>query len=282
MKNILLPTDFSENSWNAIKYAIRFFENQNCNFYLLHIKSINATDYNDAPLILDRNEVDTLYLRPIKQDLQTLLKRIKKLESSKKSHHFYTIIENTYFTSGIRKTIDEKEIDFIVMGTKGATGLSKIILGSNTADVVTKVKCNTLVIPEHAKFTEPSKIAFPTDFSLSHNLHVLKPIVKILNRFKTSLHILHINKSKTNINTQQSQNKELLEEYFNQYHFSFHDLTNINVEDAIENFIENNTINMVCMVAKNLNYFQQILFHSKVENITYHTRIPFLVLHEKN
>lgn len=282
MKNILLPTDFSENSWNAIIYAIQFFENENCNFYLLHIKSINRTDYNDAPLVLNKNDVDVLYSKPIKEDLHKLLKRITKLASTQKSHHFYTVIENTYFIDGIRKTIDEKQIDYIVMGTKGASGFEKIILGSNTADVVTKVKCNTMVIPENARFTTPTEIAFPTDFSLSHNLQVLEPIIEIIDRFKASLRILHINKNKTDLNDQQNKNKELLEEYFNQHLYSFHYLTNRKVEDAIESFTESSAINMVCMVAKNLNYFQQILFHSKVENITYHTDIPFLVLHEKN
>ena len=37
---------------------------------------------------------------------------------------------------------------------------------------------------------------------------------------------------------------------------------------------------MMIMIAKNLNYFQQILFHSKIEKISYHTNVPFLVLHE--
>ena len=34
--NILLPTDFSDNSWNAIKYALRLFEDKNCTFFLLN------------------------------------------------------------------------------------------------------------------------------------------------------------------------------------------------------------------------------------------------------
>lgn len=282
MKNILLPTDFSENSWNAITYAIRFFENQDCNFYLLHIKTINTMEYSDAPLVLNQDDIDILYAKPIKQKLRRLMKRILKLYPNRQGHHFYTVIENNFFIDGIRKTIDEKQIDCIVMGTKGATGLEKIILGSNTADVVTKVKCNTLVIPENAKFVTPKEIAYPTDFSLSHNLHVLQPIAEIIERFKASLCILHITKKKLNLNNEQEQNKELLEEYFSYHPYNFYYLTNKKVEDAIECFVESRAIDLVCMVAKNLNYFQQILFHSKVENITYHTDIPFLVLHEKN
>jgi len=80
---------------------------------------------------------------------------------------------------------------------------------------------------------------------------------------------------------QLTKKKELLEDYFSPLPHSFHYLTNKKVEDAVQYFIENRNINMICMVAKNLNYFQHILFHSKVEAISYNTKTPFLVLHEK-
>ena len=282
MKNILLPTDFSENSWNAIKYAISFFKNQDCNFYLLHIKPIPTIEFNDDPLIMIQSDIDLLDVKPVKQQLRKLLKRVIELSTNKLKHHFYTIIEENFFIDGIRKNIEEKQIDLIIMGTTGATGLEKIILGSNAADVITKVKCNTLIIPENATFTAPTEIAYPTDFSLSHNLQVLQPVAEIIERFKASLSILHISKRKIDLNENEKQNKELLEDFFTPYQYSFHFLTNKKVEDAVQCFIESRAINMVCMVAKNIHYFQQILFHSKVENISYHVNIPFLVLHEKN
>ena len=282
MKNILLPTDFSENSWNAIKYAIRFFENLKCNFYVLHVSRLNNLVANDTPLIVNQDVIEDLYIKPTKQKLRNVLKRISKLSPNHEHHKFYTLTDYRFFIESIRKTVDEKRIDFIVMGTKGATGLEQIILGTNTADIITKVKCNTLAIPENAKFITPKEIAFPTDFSLSHDLQVLQPISDILERFQSSLRIIHINKSKTDVNTDQKKNKELLEDYFNNDQYSFHYLTNKKVEDAVQCFVESRDIDMICMVAKNLNYFQQILFHSKVEKISYHTDVPFLVLHEKN
>ena len=282
MKNILLPTDFSENSWNAIKYAVQFFENIKCNFYLLHIIRSNTIVTNDIPYILDQNVIDELYTKPAKQKLHEIFNRITELSLNQENHKFYMLTDYGFFIDSIRKTVDEKHIDFIVMGTKGASGLEKIILGTNTAAVITKVKCNTLAIPENSKFVIPKEIALPTDFSLSHSLQVLQPISDIIERFKSSLRIVHINKNKVELNTDQNKNKELLDDYFNNQKLSFHYLTNKKVEDAIQCFVESRDINMICMVAKNLNYFQQILFHSKVEEISYHTDIPFLVLHEKN
>ena len=137
-----------------------------------------------------------------------------------------------------------------------------------------------MVVPENAKFNKIEEVAFPTDFSLSNGLHVLQPITEILDKNKACLKILNITKKSSKLNPQQEKSKELLEDYFYNYAHSFHFLTNQKVEDAVQGFVKNRNINMIAMVAKNLNYFQQILFHIKVEEISYHTDIPFLVLHE--
>ena len=166
------------------------------------------------------------------------------------------------------------------MGTKGASGLKKYLVGSNTGDVITKVKCNTLIVPENANFIKIREIAFPTDFSLAYTIHKLEPIIEIMKAYNSSLRIVHISKKKVELDSDQIKNKELFEDFFNRQKYSFHFLTNTKIEDAIQCFIESRDIDLITMVAKNLNYFQQILFHSKVEEISYHTDIPFLVLHE--
>ena len=282
MNNILLPTDFSENSWNAIKYAIRFFETKDCNFYILHVSRLANVLSNNTPLVLDEDLINELYITPAKQKLSAVLKQISQAALNYKNHKFYTLTDYGFFIDSVRKSVEEKDIDCIVMGTKGATGLKKIILGTNTADIITKVKCNVLAVPENAEFVRLKEMAFPTDFSLSHNLQVLQPVLEILNQYKAALSILHISKKKAILNAEQNKNKELLQEYFMYNQFTFSYLVNKKVEDAIQCFVQSRAIDMICMVAKNLNYFQQILFHSKVEAISYHTDIPFLVLHEKN
>lgn len=280
MKNVLLPTDFSENSWNAIKYAINFFGEEICNFYLLHINRFNNLMNDSSTFIAEEDTVDDVYTLTGKLKLRKVLKRITKELNPNKEHKFYSISDYGFFIQSIRNHIEEKKIDYIVMGTKGASGIKKVIVGSNTGDVITKVKCTTLAVPELAQFSEIKEIAFPTDFSLTYDISILEPISKILEKHPSSLRILHISKKGVNLNKEQNRNRDLLEDYFAHFSHSFHFLTNKKVEDAIQCFVESRNTNMICMVAKNLNYFQQILFHSKVEQISYNTETPFLVLHE--
>lgn len=280
MKTILLPTDFSENSWNAIKYAIRFFNGSPCSFYLLHVNRLNNFIEGDKPYLPTRDFIEDLYIKPSKKALRAILKRISSDLDLNPDHKFYTLTDYGFFIESIRKHVAEKKIDLIIMGTKGATGLRERIVGSNTGDVITKVKCTTLVVPEEANYQQLKEIAFPTDFALSYGMETLQPLSELLADTKAFLRILHISKREEELNDNQKANKELLEDYFDDIDHDFHFLTNKKVEDAVQCFVESRGIDMITMVAKNLNYFQQILFHSKVEKISYHIEVPFLVLHE--
>jgi nucleotide-binding universal stress UspA family protein len=278
--NVLLPTDFSKNSWNAISYAIDFFEPIACNFYLLHVNRVDNFMTGDSGYTPTADQIDDMYIKPSKEKIRALLKDINETHKTNSNHKFYSLADYGFFLESIRKYVDEKKIDMLVMGTKGASGLKEYILGSNAGDVITKVKCSTLIVPEYAKYKGVKEVAFPTDFNVSYDLKTLDPFIRILKTVKSGLRIIHVLKKGAQLNSEQRENQDVLQDYFEEFKPSFHFLTNKKVENAIQCFIESRTIDMIVMVAKNLNYFQSILFHSKVEKITYHTDIPFLVLHE--
>lgn len=281
MKSILLPTDFSENSWNAIQYALSFFENSTCHFFILHVNRLGNIASVDTSYITTPETIEDVQTKLAKKKLRELLKRISRELPHNKKHKFYTITDYNFFIESIRNHVQEKNIDMIVIGTKGASGLKKFIVGSNTGDIITKVPCTTLVVPENAKFKSIKEIAFPTDLSILYHIQTLQPISEILETFPSFLRILHINKKEKDLNTDQIKYKELLEDYFFNNNYSFHFLTNDNIEDAVQCFVQSRDIDIIAMVAKNLNYFQRILFSPTIKEISYHTDVPFLVLHEQ-
>ena len=278
MKNILLPTDFSKNSWNAIKYALQFHKNTACNFYLLHVTVISNYATGEYPLIPMGSLVYQTLLEQAKTSLKDLLEKIKQLPSNPK-HKFYTISSYGFFTDAVNNQIDEKNIDLIVMGTKGASGLSEVI-GSNTGDLITKVKCPSLIVPEKAVYRDPKEIAFPTDYNVFYQHKILDTIAELAKMYDSAIRILHIVKKDETLTASQIENKEFLNNFFLDEKHSFHILTNKKIEEGVQCFVESRNIDMIIMVAKNLNLFQRILFKPVVEEISYHIEIPFLVLHE--
>ena len=279
MDNILIPTDFSENSMNAIKYAISFFEEKEVNFYVLHVCLVNEMNeeecyYRDSEVLINPKTT----ISPSNK-LSNELQNIKNLSTNKK-HNFHGILEYVQFIEAIRKCVVEKNIDYIVMGTKGASKFSNRVLGSHTADVITRVKCNVLVIPEKAKYSKPENIVFPTDFNIYYKDKLLNTLSEILKTNYAKMSVLYISKKVRDLSPLQRKNRNYLENYLQDKPHSFYFISNANIDNAIEDFVSKTSVDMIAMVAKNLNLFQRTLFQPIVAKISYHTKVPFLVLHE--
>lgn len=279
MRRILIPTDFSLNAWNAIKYGLAFFKNEKCTFYLLHIHPIPPYSGAGSSVRASTAIMRENILVDSKQQLKTLLERIREY-SENPNHSFVTTAVYDFFVESIKREVEDRKIDLIIMGTKGASGLKRVTVGSNTGDVITRVKCPLLAVPENASYSIPKEIAFPTDYHIAYDIKVLDTLVEMVEKNDATLRIVHISKKGENLTEAQLENKEFLHDYLRSTEHSFHSLTNNHLESAIQCFVESRDINLVAMVAKNLNFYQRILFKPKVEEISYHTDIPFLVLHE--
>ena len=280
MRNVLIPTDFSENSWTAICYALNFFKKEDCSFYFLYISTNINKVIKDSQNFSSQKDLKFNNPKSSKKRLQELLTRISGSFSENKNHKFYTLTDSNSFIVSIRKHIEEKKIELIIMGAKGASDSYNLNIGSNTASVIVKVPCNTLIIPKKATFVDLKEVVFPTDFSLSYSIETLHPLLDILETNDANLHMLHISKKTVDLNANQLANKELMEDYFSSQEYWFHFLINEEIEDAVQQFSGSKNNSIIVMMAKNLNYFQQTIFRTKTEKLSYHNNIPLLVLHE--
>lgn len=282
MKNILIPTDFSENAWNALKYAQHLFGSVKCNFYLLHVSSF--ADYPISPVSPENNEGKEIndFKLFLKEQLNKLLNQVEATFTNT-NHKYFGIYEHGFFLEAIKTNIDEKKIDLVIMGTKGASGMRKHIIGSNAGDVITKVKCNTLIIPKEVVFSIPQEVAFPTDYNIFYASIILEAITDMLRLCQGNLRVMNVSRIDRNLTKAQDKNQEYLFDYLNEIfpkNSSFHTITNKSVNVAIQCFVESRNVDMIIMVAKNLNFIQQILFDSLVEKISFHSTVPFFVIHE--
>lgn len=279
MKNILLPTDFSKNSWNAILYAINLLKDEPCNFYIFNSYRLPVYATNEFMVTTTNESLEQNLYEVSNEKMDLIVDKIEKNFKNPK-HSFRRIIEYNFFIDAIKDTVKKNDIDLIIMGTKGATGAKEIFIGTNTGDVINNVKTPILVIPENVLFKVPKEIAFPSDFKVPYKKNELKSLLNITNLHKSVLRIVHVKMDKNEITQEQHANKQLIEEYFNKTETSFHTLHNLMLEDALNCFTQSRDIDMIALVPKNLTFFQKLFFKPKVEEISYHTRIPLLVLHK--
>ena len=279
MLRILIPTDFSKNAWNALTYGLELFRKERCTIYLLHVNPLPPYSGAGTSIKASTQMLRETMLAESEKSLKELLGKINKTLPNE-LHTFMTIALYDFFVDSIKREIKDKQIDLIIMGTKGASGLKKVSLGSNTGDVITKVPCPLLAVPENARYKIPKEIAFPTDYYINYDIKVLDTLIGVINRYASNLRVLHITKRGEELTREQLQNKDFLHDYLRGTSHSFHTITGSKLETAVQCFVESRDIEMIAMVAKNLNFFQRILFRPTVEEISYHIEIPFLVLHE--
>ena len=277
MKHILVPVDFSKNSLNALAYAQALFKNTTCSFYILHVGHLNQSGIAANSLL----PISPPKESAIEQRFKINFSQIKKLNSNNK-HHYLGIQEYGNLLDKIKQTVHTKKIDLIVMGTKGASGIKEKIIGSNTGDVITKVPVNLLVIPENAGFENLKNISFPTDYTIFYSYNILNILTTLLYLNDGNLHVINAS-NKKKLNNVQLKNKAYLQDYLNEVFentHSIHSINNLKIKNVIENFVNDNKTDMIVMVAKNINFLQQILFDTTIEKLSFHTNIPLFVIHE--
>ncbi|MEN1784081.1 MAG: universal stress protein, partial [Bacteroidota bacterium] len=149
MKHILIPTDFSENAWNAITYALSLFRNEQCTFFLLNTYTPVITSGRFmAPTANGVGIADAVKLAS-ENGLNHTVERILALSDNDK-HSFQTISSFNLLVDEVKDVVETYGIDLIVTGTKGASGMEEVFMGSNTVRIIKNTKrCPILAIPQH-------------------------------------------------------------------------------------------------------------------------------------
>jgi len=279
MKKILLPTDFSKNSWNAIKYALQLFKEETCKFYLLN--TYTPTIY----------QVEYLLGNPAQYDIpdpvmETSMEKLKILEErintefNNSKHSVETMSVFNTLIPEIIEVVEDKGIDYVIMGTKGATGAKEILFGSNTVHVFKNIKCPVLAIPENFKFESPHEVLFPTDYEIDYTAKHIQPLIDITSLYISRINILNVSFG-YELTEQQEKNKHKLEDFFKDTAHLFHRVAHESVQEAISEFQMKARINLLVMINNKHSFFENLFFKSTINQIGFHLNIPFLLIPAK-
>lgn len=278
-KRILLPTDFSKNALNALRFALDFFQDQKCHFYIMNAYLVNGYSIDDLRMPKPGNKIHQAAHTASQENLQNVLE-ILKLHQNERKHTFHTISTNNSLLYSVKNIITKKDIDLVIMGTKGATGAKAIIYGTNTVAIMEEVtECPVMSVPEEFKFSRPKEIVFTTNYKSSFKRRDLEPLIEMARIHHTPIRVLHI-KEDPELSPLQQNNKELLQQILEPVAFSFHHLSPINIHKGIGAFMESRGSDMLAFLNKKHHYFKSIFTNPLVKDIGYHAIIPVLVLND--
>jgi nucleotide-binding universal stress UspA family protein len=276
MKSILLPTDFSKNSVNAINYAMALFKDVSCDFYLLNVQKASSFISDDMMVMASSA---TIYQTIIDVSKKSIANLIKKLETKYKNdkHTFHSVVDYDNFIDSINQLTLNKQIDLIVMGTKGATGLEKVVFGSNTVHVMQRCVAPVLAIPDGCLFTNLNRVAFTTNYLTLHNIEELRPLKELVTLYDSKLNILHFDDIE-GVSDQRKENKKFLKTYFSDVTYENIDSFSTDLYKTLEEYVHANDIKLIAMMRKKHTFLERLFNRHPEETLAFNIDIPFLVM----
>lgn len=274
MKNILLPTDFSKNSISAIDYAVQFFKDTSCNFYILNVQKASTFISDDMMVVASSSTIYNTIIDAARKSIANIIS-IMENRYNNKNHKFLAMVDYDNFIDSINQTSKLHNIDLIVMGTKGASGLSKFIFGSNTVRVMQRTNVPVLAIPDGCKFSELNSVAFMADHDLKKQIEILKPLKELLTIYNTELTALLLNKDLKVVDT----DNNFLETLFSKVNYENLEVSNSNLFDVVDVYLAKNNIQMLAMLSEKHSFLERLFHTHKVETFGFKIHIPFFVMH---
>ena len=280
MKNILLPTDFSKNSWNAIFTALKLYTREASKFYILHAFEPNALNLLGKK---SQERLGVIYdsLSQYSQiELEKVLSYLKE-HNQNPLHSFETISMSETLEEAVDELLVPKDIDLIVMGTQGATGAKEVFMGSNTVKLLKHIKSVPfLVVPSQYDFKNLNTLAFPTDFNKSYPKHALSTVLELAKLWQTNIEVLHVAVEFT-LNDQQKANQKQLNDRFQEVGMIIKNIDfEANIARSLENYISETRVDLMVMIRYQHSFWEKLLREAVVKKLSFHTKVPLLILPE--
>jgi nucleotide-binding universal stress UspA family protein len=276
MKTILVPTDFSKNAGNALDYAIAIAKKEKAKIILLHAFNISYIN-GDAPVNYFAEQLAVVE--------EAAAKRLKALQSKVQKSKVIceTINREGNVIDIVPLVVKKNKIDLIIMGTKGASGVKEILIGSNATKVMSNARCPVIVVPEKASFAGIKKIAFATDYH-SGDVAALKTLSDIAKVFNSVIKVVHVTdglhiREKEDIYLKKLEKK--VKQKVNYKKIGYQLLCNSEVENELEQFVKKETIDLLGVSTKDRNMFEKLFGKSITKKLSYHIKVPLIVFHYK-
>ncbi len=277
MKRILLPTDFSENAFNAIRYALKLYEQEKCTFYLLNTYTPSAYFTGTTlPNSFSALQLEEIASNNSKKGLDETEARINE-EFSNPQHIFVKLSSFNLLVSEIISLVRDHDIDLIVMGTKGATGAQEVFIGTQTMYTIKKAKCPVIAVPETFQYETPKEMLFVTDFKFDRDHRYLHELKELSEQHIARINILNVYYHEA-LTDEQTETRDFLDSYFAKTAHVFHTTEGVEVAEAVAEFQIKHKINFLVMIHNKHTFFENLLFKPVINQIAFHTNVPFLVI----
>jgi nucleotide-binding universal stress UspA family protein len=277
MKTLVVPTDFSSVSVNAMNYAVDMAQAINAGIVLLHVYNVPVS-FTDSPV----SPVSTVSIEEIKRTSE------ERLQELKKNLVTVTAGKVEIFTEArLGETIEELEQICnsveplaIIMGSHGATGFERLIMGSTTLTAIRHLKCPVIVVPPGTTYHGIRKIGLACDFENIVQSTPVDYIKNIVREFGADLYVLNVQDIEQDELEDAIMDTAYLDAMLEDISPKYVQLTGKDVVESINSFAEHNNLDLVMVIPKKHRFIDSLFHKSQSRELITHAHIPIVSIHE--
>ncbi len=277
MKKILFPTDFSDTANNAFIYALQLADKMQAEIITLHTYELPEVVVPEGftfptSLYVFYQNVDIQEFENYRAALPSLRAIAEKnfLGHIEMKH---ALVLGVSPVQTILEVAEKEEVDLIVMGTEGASGLKEIFIGSKTGEVMENANCPVLSVPKAAKFDgKLDRFAMATDFS-EDNIEGMEQVLDFAKLFDAHMVCVNVDIFHTN---QFKGSMQKLESKFRGKDVSYFVLDGLDIESTLLEYIEDSEVDLMAMVVHKRSFWKELFQYSISKKLIYHAKTPIL------
>jgi nucleotide-binding universal stress UspA family protein len=272
MKTLLVPVDFSESAYNALRYAYQLALANHSRLVLLNCYQIPAGQGNvmiDFKDILERDSINGL--QDFQERIQSLF-GITAVEIQLESHY-------SFLYEGVEAMIKKHDVDLVVMGTTGATTFMNKIFGSNTSHLLRKIKAPILAVPVGAQWHGWHHTIYASDYLNDNATSVFNKFKRLINGMKITIDVLHvIDKAGTPASYEKIESKFIADSQRETLQFHYEPAEN--AVDGILTYTNTHPCDLLVMLRHKHGFVEELFSKSATRKLALHSKNPVLLLQD--
>lgn len=275
MKKFLVPTDFSDTSKNAARYAVEMAQDDPGTTIILYNIYDKLAPGSDGTPLTESDDDRKKVLGNALANLEIELHEISTVRIQ------YIAEEGSSLVESVEKYVRYNAIDVVIMGITGATRLNQIFMGSNALNMARQGVCPVIIVPPDAVFKKIKNVLLASDFKNVKSTTPVAQIKSILEIFKPTLHIVNVDSEHyVQLTDEFKTEKSWLEKTFEEFNPEFYFIRMYDFLDAISNFTADHDIDLIITVPRKHSFLSGLYKTSHTKKLAYHSHVPVVAIHE--
>lgn len=272
MNTLLIPTDFSPVADNALRYGIAMAGAYNLDLTLYHVVQFTPPNLAHVVYVDDTPQMT-------KEAEQKMQEKMAALQTEYPEIRFHTRVDTGFLIESLKTVCEEIQPVAVIMGLTGEGTVVDKIIGSNAILAMQNLKNPLLIVPKKCEFKPVANICFASDLRKVANSTPAVAIRVFAKLFGATLHVLNIDNANRASDPAVAAELGHLRDMFSDTPHAFHFLEQADVQDAIQDFIQKENMDLLILLPKKYSWFESLFHKSQSKEMAYHSHVPMLTLH---